>query len=1366
MKRRSYRLIISILSFIILTAWGGQEVFATETGTEADEEFVLNYRDLPDEQVPESVSEYPEGYRRLLRSSATDSSYGYEQFKDFMPPLRNQNPYGSCWAQTSMALAEINLRKQGLSTQDLSVVHLAYFSYNKEVEDPIGGTKGDINRSLLSSNYLDSGGNIAFAGQVLGSWVGAAEAAGDLVYPSSSGSFKPSISQTLAYDDAAHLININEVYINGSSADRNAVKQLICANGGVGISYFSPSGTVALTGDGIYDSTHNAFYDPETHGGKTNHAVTIVGWDDSFPVTYFNEAHRPKNNGAWLIRNSWTTGSYNDNKNYAGYFWMSYENASIGDVAYSFEFEMANDYDHNYQYDGAMQTYAIGAQNQVKVANVFTAGGNELLKAVSFSSENSNLDYEIEIYKGLPKDNSLDLSGLEAASEQPGSVTYAGYHTIKLTKQVPLKEGERYAVVVTLKKSGKDVFIDTEYSQSSDWYDIKASASAGQSFNYNGRSWSDYGSEYNRNIRIKAFSDDNPYDELIVSVEQDGTLTYDGTDQRAVVNKESNAGLDKTTFTFCSSEEGEYTEYIPEFKNAGSHTVYYKATAEGYLDAKGQFTVTIGKKPISITWSTKDSWTYDGELHKVEATPGDICSGDSIDLTVKNNTATNAGSYTASVTAITGTGADNYSLPAEGCEKPFSIAKRSVTMKSGSISSEYKGTPITIDSVEDNKLGDGFLTEKGEGAEYHVTGSRTAPGTSKNTFTYTLKSGTLAGNYNIAMDYGTITVGWWDDTEIRNHVITVTANSLEVEYNGDVQRVSGLTDDSTRQEIEGEIYTVNGLSAEAFGTDADIYENRITGTAVIRNSANENVTDHFSIEKEIGYLVIDEKDIYDAYISLDNELVYNGYDQRQRFSVSVDGLDLYSGTDYDTNGDEAQSAGEHTITINGKGNYEGSASKKYTIQKAIVDIEWGDAEFTFDGNSHVPKATPKNNSVKGSDNLYFDVSGAASTAGTHTATVTRIYGKGSENYELPSDTSKTFTIKKSSSSSSSNSSGKSSSSSSSKNTVTPTPTRTPTPTPTPKPTAKPASGNGNKGNNANTNTTKSNNTKTGSAGSGNKSGNNATGSAASNDGSSKKKVKTAEETEETKDDKTDKKDDNKDKKKDSKNSSKNDEVKLESNEDTLKAVLGEEKFNELKDKGELPQVRLESKVIDPVPEKEKSIVEASIGTYSSTIPNLTVGEYYDVTLELNEEGEWKTVSNPDGTIQIVFSVPKDMREKAEAIFSLHLHDGEAKLLYDVDDDPDTATFNADGFSTFVLLYQAKETAAEAAPAEITETEPETVKAVESTPDTGSDNTVTASETASSESDLWRIWVLGAIILVVVAVVIIAVNGPKFMKKDK
>lgn len=82
----------------------------------------------------------------------------------------------------------------------------------------------------------------------------------------------------------------------------------------------------------------------------------------------------------------------------------------------------------------------------------------------------------------------------------------------------------------------------------------------------------------------------------------------------------------------------------------------------------------------------------------------------------------------------------------------YIITPRDVTLTSASAEKEYDGTALTNNTV----TAEGFVN--GEGATYTVTGTQTEVGSSDNTFTYTLNSDTKPGNYNIATQYGTLTV--------------------------------------------------------------------------------------------------------------------------------------------------------------------------------------------------------------------------------------------------------------------------------------------------------------------------------------------------------------------------------------------------------------------------------------------------------------------------------------------------------------------------------------------------------------------------------------------------------------------------------
>lgn len=80
------------------------------------------------------------------------------------------------------------------------------------------------------------------------------------------------------------------------SNDINSTKNAILQYGAVTSGYYE---------DIKYQSDdQNSYYCP-TKSFNTNHAISIVGWDDNYSKDNFNANIRPSKNGAWLIKNSW-----------------------------------------------------------------------------------------------------------------------------------------------------------------------------------------------------------------------------------------------------------------------------------------------------------------------------------------------------------------------------------------------------------------------------------------------------------------------------------------------------------------------------------------------------------------------------------------------------------------------------------------------------------------------------------------------------------------------------------------------------------------------------------------------------------------------------------------------------------------------------------------------------------------------------------------------------------------------------------------------------------------------------------------------------------------------------------------------------
>ena len=142
---------------------------------------------------------------------------------------------------------------------------------------------------------------------------------------------------------------------------------------------------------------------------------------------------------------------------------------------------------------------------------------------------------------------------------------------------------------------------------------------------------------------------------------------------------------------------------------------------------------------------------YNGQEHKNQIEVKDTKTGKTLtentDYTLQySGDVINAGTVTITVKGI-----GNYTGE---FSRDYHITPRDVTLTSAPAEKDYDGQALTKHEVTVG--GDGFA--QGESATYNVTGTQTQPGTSNNTFTYTLNNGTLPGNYNIKKVEGKLTV--------------------------------------------------------------------------------------------------------------------------------------------------------------------------------------------------------------------------------------------------------------------------------------------------------------------------------------------------------------------------------------------------------------------------------------------------------------------------------------------------------------------------------------------------------------------------------------------------------------------------------
>lgn len=611
-----------------------------------------------------------------------------------LPSIRDQNPYGTCWAFSAASLAELSILQNesaDASSIDFSELHLAYFT-NYSVTDPLGGTTGDSN-ILLNENtsFLNSGGNLMLAMYALAGWTGAADET-TAPYETASTVATSGLSSGLAYEDVAHMKN---AYIVNLAENPEAAKALIKEFGGIGISYCASSSQ-------YYNSTYNSYYNSYDNPTPNDegHAVTVVGWNDDFPKENFTNT--PAGDGAWLVRNSWGVDDYS----YYGYFWMSYYEGSLSEAAYAFDFVSSDSdeyYDNNYQYDGSEYPAAISVgKNTLTVANIFEVSGeSEVLKAASFATSSTSQNYEIKIYKNL-----TDISNPESGTivdTETGNTTYEGLYTVKLSQDIYLSEGEKYAVVVTLEKEEGYPRITAETSGKLDnGLTCMASSSSGQSFYKSGTSWVDYGASGNGNFRIKAYTNNVSGSTAVtgVSVAADTTtIGVGGTTTVTATVAPSNATNQNVTWSSSNTSVATVAQNGVVTGMAGGTAKITAKTSDGGYTAS--VTITVDNKILTGISLSKTSASLEkgGSLQlSVSYTPSNTTSDKTVTWSSSNTKVAKVSSKGV-VTAI-GYGTAAITATVGSCTATCTVTVNINTMKCVPIANSDGSVTISWDAVD------------------------------------------------------------------------------------------------------------------------------------------------------------------------------------------------------------------------------------------------------------------------------------------------------------------------------------------------------------------------------------------------------------------------------------------------------------------------------------------------------------------------------------------------------------------------------------------------------------------------------------------------------------------------------------------
>ncbi len=446
-----------------------------------------------------------------------------------------------------------------------------------------------------------------------------------------------------------------------------------------------------------------------------------------------------------------------------------------------------------------------------------------------------------------------------------------------------------------------------------------------------------------------------------------------------------------------------------------------KVTVTGKGNFKDARTVefTITGKPITSDMMvlSSENFVYNGGVQKPSVTVKDGSKTLTIgsDYTLTNEGGTSVGNY-----SVTVAGKGNYTSEAS---RTYSIVEKdgptNFTISLSNTSVQYDGSEqkpsvtvtdgtktLTIDTDYEvsytNHVNVGTATVT-------VTGKGNYAGTKTATFTITAKPltetmVTLSATtfvYNTYLQKPEVTVSDGSLMTGTDYVITNNGGTNQGtyhvivngqgNYSGQIDKTFSITPLSiadasvTLYQLQSYVYegvqkkpgvrevAVGSIIVPTQGFTTTYGDNINAGTATVTVTGQGNYQDTKTVTFDI-----EQKAMENSMIALSNyEYTYNGEIQKPEVTVRDGETTLLLDTDYTLLNNGGKTVGAYDVTITGKGNYKGTASKTYIINAKEVgsfEVTLSTESVTYNGSEQQPEVTVKDGETVLTKGTHYTVS--------------------------------------------------------------------------------------------------------------------------------------------------------------------------------------------------------------------------------------------------------------------------------------------------------------------------------------------------------------------------------------------------------